>query len=173
MKKKTVVTILSLALSAMVLAGCGSSQEPAPAADYEEPTYAAAYADEVDEGPAEIAEPTDDESYGLADVAGENDDFGRPPEDECAEWDTDGAEEEVEVAETGEVEGIIILQNYFYHGDDGASNIYVYSIESINPATGESAKGVDKKLWFLFPQQRNGRCVISPLRICRFFILLF
>lgn len=37
----------------------------------------------------------------------------------------------------------------------------------------EITTGVDKKLWFLFPQQRNGRCVISPLRICRFFILLF
>lgn len=139
MKKKTVVTILTLALSAMVFAGCGSSQESAAAASYEESTGPAVYADEVGEELAEIAEP-DDVSKGLIDVAGENDDFSRPPEDECAEWDTDGAEEEVEVAETGEVEGIIVLKNYFYHADDGISNIFVYSIESINPATGESAK---------------------------------
>lgn len=46
-------------------------------------------------------------------------------------------------------------------------------MDEIDGAETESIQGVDKKLWFLFPQQRNGRCVISPLRICRFFILLF
>ena len=114
MKKKTVVTILTLALSAMVFAGCGSSQESAAAAaSYEESTGPAVYADEVGEEPAEIAEP-DDVSKGLTDVTGENDDFGRPPEDECAEWEEDdGIEEEVVVAETGEIEGIIVVQNYF------------------------------------------------------------
>ena len=140
MKKKVLATVVTLALSAMVFAGCGSSQESAAAASYEESTGPAVYADEVDEEPAEIAEP-DDASQGLTDVTGENDDFGRPPEDECAEWEEDdGIEEEVVVAETGEIEGIIVVQNYFYHADDGISNIFVYSIESINPATGESAK---------------------------------
>ena len=140
MKKKTIVTILTLALSAMVFAGCGSSQESATAASYEESTGPAVYADEVGEEPAEIAEP-DDASRELIDVTGENDDFGRPPEDECAEWEEDdGIEEEVVVAETGEIEGIIVVQNYFYHADDGISNIFVYSIESINPDTGESTK---------------------------------
>lgn len=138
MKKKTIVTILTLALSAMVFAGCGSSQEPATAS-YEE-TGPAVYADEVGEEPAEIAEP-DDVSKELIDVTGENDDFGRPPEDECAEWEEDdGIEEEVVVAETGEIEGIIVVQNYFYHADDGVSNIFVYSVQAVNPNTGESTK---------------------------------
>lgn len=137
MKKKTIVTILTLALSAMVLAGCGSSQEPATAS-YEE-TGPAVYADEAEEEPAISTEPAT--SVGLEDVTGENDDFGRPPEDECVAWEEDdGIEEEVVVAETGEIEGIIVVQNYFYHADDGINNIFVYSIESINPATGESAK---------------------------------
>lgn len=140
MKKKTVVTILTLALSAMVFAGCGSSQESAAAASYEESTGPAVYADEVGEELAEIAEP-DDVSKGLIDVTGENDDFGRPPEDECAEWEEDdGIEEEVVVAETGEIEGIIVVQNYFYHADDGVSNIFVYSVQAVNPNTGESTK---------------------------------
>lgn len=140
MKKKTVVTILTLALSAMVFAGCGSSQESAAAASYEESTGPAVYADEVGEELAEIAEP-DDVSKGLIDVTGENDDFGRPPEDECAEWEEDdGIEEEVVVAETGEIEGIIVVQNYFYHADDGVSNIFVYSVQAVNPNTGESTE---------------------------------
>ncbi len=140
MKKKVLATVVTLALSAMVFAGCGSSQESATAASYEESTGPAVYADEVGEEPAEIAEP-DDASRELIDVTGENDDFGRPPEDECAEWEEDdGIEEEVVIAETGEIEGIIVVQNYFYHADDGISNIFVYSIESINPTTGESAK---------------------------------
>ena len=140
MKKKTIVTILTLALSAMVFAGCGSSQESAAAASYEESTGPAVYADEVGEELAEIAEP-DDVSKGLIDVTGENDDFGRPPEDECAEWEEDdGIEEEVVVAETGEIEGIIVVQNYFYHADDGVSNIFVYSVQAVNPNTGESTK---------------------------------
>ena len=129
MKKKTIVTILTLALCVTTLVGCGSGQEPAPAANYEEPTDAAAYADEVDEEPAEIAEP-DDVSKGLIDVAGENDDFGRPPEDECIAWEEDENIEEATIAETGEIEGIIVVQNYFYHADDGVSNIFVYSVQA-------------------------------------------
>lgn len=137
MKKKVLATVVTLALSAMVLAGCGSSQEPATAS-YEE-TGPAVYADEAEEEPAISTEPAT--SVGLEDVTGENDDFGRPPEDECVAWEEDdGIEEEVVVAETGEIEGIIVVQNYFYHADDGINNIFVYSIESINPATGESAK---------------------------------
>lgn len=137
MKKKTVVTILTLALSAMVLAGCGSSQEPATAS-YEE-TGPAVYADEAEEEPAISTEPAT--SVGLEDVTGENDDFGRPPEDECVAWEEDdGIEEEVVVAETGEIEGIIVVQNYFYHADDGVSNIFVYSVQAVNPNTGESTK---------------------------------
>ena len=80
-------------------------------------------------------------SVGLEDVTGENDDFGRPPEDECVAWEEDdGIEEEVVVAETGEIEGIIVVQNYFYHADDGVSNIFVYSVQAVNPNTGESTK---------------------------------
>lgn len=138
MKKKTVVTILTLALSAMVFAGCGSSQESAAAASYEE-TGPAVYADEAEEEPAISTEPAT--SVGLEDVTGENDDFGRPPEDECVAWEEDdGIEEEVVVAETGEIEGIIVVQNYFYHADDGVSNIFVYSVQAVNPNTGESTK---------------------------------
>lgn len=138
MKKKVLATVVTLALSAMVLAGCGSSQESA-AASYEESTGPAVYADEVGEEPAEIAEP-DDVSKGLIDVAGENDDFGRPPEDECIAWEEDENIEEATIAETGEIEGIIAVQNYFYHADDGVSNIFVYSVQAVNPNTGESTK---------------------------------
>ena len=128
----------------MVFAGCGSSQESAAAASYEESTGPAVYADEVGEEPAEIAEP-DDASQGLTDVTGENDDFGRPPEDECIAWEEDENIEdenieEATIAETGEIEGIIVVQNYFYHADDGVSNIFVYSVQAVNPNTGESTK---------------------------------
>ncbi len=137
MKKKVLATVVTLALSAMVLAGCGSSQEPATAS-YEE-TGPAVYADEAEEEPAISTEPAT--SVGLEDVTGENDDFGRPPEDECVAWEEDdGIEEEVVVAETGEIEGIIVVQNYFYHADDGVSNIFVYSVQAVNPNTGESTK---------------------------------
>ena len=52
MKKKVLATVVTLALSAMVLAGCGSSQEPATAS-YEE-TGPAVYADEAQHGAGHI-----------------------------------------------------------------------------------------------------------------------
>lgn len=130
MKKKVLATVVTLALSTMALAGCGSGQESATAASYDESTGPAVYADEVDDGPAEIAEPTDGESYGLADVAGENDDFGRPPEDECAVWEEGEDIEEVTVAETGEIEGIIVLTMYPSH-----SQLCVV-VDTVNPNNG-------------------------------------
>ncbi len=126
MKKKVLATVVTLALSTMVLAGCGSSQEPATAS-YEE-TGPAVYADEAEEEPAISTEPAT--SVGLEDVTGENDDFGRPPEDECAVWEEGEDIEEVTVAETGEIEGIIVLTMYPSH-----SQLCVV-VDTVNPNNG-------------------------------------
>lgn len=129
------VTILTLALGAMMLAGCGSSQESGVTANYEESTGPAVYADEVDEEPEEITEP-DDESYGLADVTGENDDFGRVPEDEQIPWDEEYAEqEEDEALAAGEVEGIVVAQ-----GSWQGLSTFQFTIFTINPETGASRR---------------------------------
>ena len=126
MKKKVLATVVTLALSAMVLAGCGSSQEPATAS-YEE-TGPAVYADEVEEEPAISTEPAT--SVGLEDVTDENDDFGRPPEDECIAWEEDENIEEATIAETGEIEGIIVLTMYPSH-----SQLCVV-VDTVNPNNG-------------------------------------
>ncbi len=126
MKKKVLATVVTLALSTMVLAGCGSSQEPATAS-YEE-TGPAVYADEVEEEPAISTEPAT--SVGLEDVTDENDDFGRPPEDECIAWEEDENIEEATIAETGEIEGIIVLTMYPSH-----SQLCVV-VDTVNPNNG-------------------------------------
>lgn len=128
MRKKFFATVVTLALCATTLVGCGSSAESS--VNHEEPA-APASADVVEETPATSVEPGDI-SYGLADVTGENDDFGHVPEDECVPWDTESAEEVV-VPETGEVEGIIVLQG------DYKSNSFAPSfvVSAIDPQTGD------------------------------------
>ncbi len=128
--KRKILTVLLVTIAYITLVGCGSNQESGVTANYEESTGPAVYADEVGEAPAEIAEP-DDVSQGLADVTGENDDFGRPPEDECVTWEEDeDVEEEVVIAETGEIEGIIVLTMYPSH-----SQLCVV-VDAVNPNNG-------------------------------------
>ena len=125
--KRKILTVLLATIAYTTLVGCGSSQEPATAS-YEE-TGPAVYADEAEEEPAISTEPAT--SVGLEDVTGENDDFGRPPEDECVAWEEDdGIEEEVVVAETGEIEGIIVLTMYPSH-----SQLCVV-VDTVNPNNG-------------------------------------
>lgn len=130
MRRKLFATVVTLALCVITLVGCGSSTESSA---LNEEAITPASADIVEETSATNAE-TDDISYGLADVTGENDDFGHMPEDECVPWDTESTEEEV-VSETGEVEGIIVLQ-----GDWRDQSVLSYTVYAVNPDTGVSQK---------------------------------
>lgn len=127
--KKLIAIVVTLALCAITLVGCGSSTE---SANYETPASAA----DIPAGNDELEEPTLEVADVYQEEVEDEVDFGRPPEDECVPWD-ESAEEEV-IPDTGEIEGIIVLQNSFYHAGDGVSNIFVYSISSINPNSGQS-----------------------------------
>ncbi len=136
---------MALVLCTTTLVGCGHKNDSSPApADYVE-SDGPAITDGSDTGKNVTATPYTNEQGEILmqapndDIIG-NEDFEQEPEEENASLDAESIEEEVVVAETGEIEGIIVVQNYFYHADDGISNIFVYSIESINPTTGESAK---------------------------------
>lgn len=126
MKKKVIVIILTLALCAATLVGCGSSTELS--ANYEEPTSAedtSAGNDEIEESALEVADVYQEE-------AEDEVDFSCPPEDECVPWDTESTEKEV-VPEADEIEGIIVLQG------DYKSNTYAPSfvVSAIDPQTGD------------------------------------
>lgn len=123
--RKVFVTILTLALSATMLVGCGSSQPTAAAPTYEEPTDAAAFADEVEEEPVITTEPAT--TAGLEGVTGENDDFGRPPEDECVAWEEEAEEE------ASNIDGVIVLQA------DYKTNSFAptFVVSAIDPQTGD------------------------------------
>ncbi len=144
MKRKIFATVMALVLCTTTLVGCGHKNDSSPApADYVE-SDGPAITDGSDTGKNVTATPYTNEQGEILmqapndDIIG-NEDFEQAPKEENASLDAESMEEEV-LSETGEIEGIIVVQNYFYHADDGISNIFVYSIESINPATGESAK---------------------------------
>ena len=144
MKRKIFATVMALVLCTTTLVGCGHKNDSSPApADYVE-SDGPAITDGSDTGKNVTATPYTNEQGEILmqapndDIIG-NEDFEQAPKEENASLDAESMEEEV-LSETGEIEGIIVVQNYFYHADDGISNIFVYSIESINPDTGESTK---------------------------------
>lgn len=132
MKTRFLTAVVTLALGATMLGGCGRSQEPSPANEVS--TGPAVYADEVEEEPEpaiSVDEPAT--SSGLAEVAGENDDFGRPPEDECVEWEEEEGGEEEKVQENNKAEGIIMLQV-----DWTSLSVIDCAIYAVNPSTNAS-----------------------------------
>ncbi len=145
MKRKIFATVMALVLCTTTLVGCGHKNDSSPApADYVE-SDGPAITDGSDTGKNVTATPYTNEQGEILmqapndDIIG-NEDFEQEPEEENASLDAESIEEEVVVAETGEIEGIIVVQNYFYHADDGVSNIFVYSVQAVNPNTGESTK---------------------------------
>lgn len=142
MRKKIVAVMLVVAVSAMTLVGCGHGndtssasaecvEDTGPAIPDDSDSIATTTKPYVNEdGEMLIQAPNDD--------ANEDYDFGTPSEDDLVPWDkmdNEGVVEEMPV-ETGEIEGIVVLQALSYHGDDDMSNIFVYSIQCINPDTG-------------------------------------
>ncbi len=146
MRKKILVTLLTIALSASML-GCGSSHdsstdggsyavedtvdtsvlEPAvPGVDvYEEPTM-----------PGDTEESSVVETYvvdgsNATDIPDDDPGFGRPPEEDCIDYG--GSEEVAEVNNVEDIEGIIVAQETW----DNVSSIY-YTIYAIDPVTGAS-----------------------------------
>lgn len=124
MKRVFIAIVVTLALCAITLVGCGSSTE---SANYETPASAA----DIPAGNDELEEPTLEVADVYQEEVEDEVDFGRPPEDECVPWD-ESAEEEV-IPDTGEIEGIIVLQG------DYKSNAYAPSfvVSAIDPQTGD------------------------------------
>lgn len=124
MKREFIATVVTLALCAATLVGCGNSTE---STSYEAP----ASAEDIPAGNDEIDEPTLKVADTYQGEAEDEVDFGRPPEDECVPWDVESAEEVV--PEKGEIEGVIVLQG------DYKSNAYAPSfvVSAIDPQTGD------------------------------------
>lgn len=144
MRKKFVLLLLTVTMSAMTLVGCGHGNDASStSAEYAEDTGPAI---PDDSNSATITtEPCMNEDGEVLTQAPNDDidedyDFGRSPEEDLVPWDEMENEDVVEEmpAEVGEIEGIVVLQTLSYHGDDGISNIFVYSIQCINPDTGSS-----------------------------------
>ncbi len=145
MKKRFFATVLTLALSAVMLMGCGSSPAEAetdPAnipAEFAEPAGSDGSAI-PDDSTAETTSNTyvvneqDEAITQFPNDNGMDDDFGRPPEEDLVSWDVEAGEEDVteEVLVTGEVEGIIMLQ-----ADWGSDVVPTFTVSAINPDTGE------------------------------------
>lgn len=148
MKKRFFATVLTLALSAVMLMGCGSS----PAEAETDPANI----------PAEFAEPAESDGPAIPDDStaeatsntyvvneqgeaitqfpndnGMDDDFGRPPEEDLVPWDVEESEEDVaeEVPVTGEIEGIVVAQ-----GSWQGLSTFQFTIFAINPETGASRR---------------------------------
>lgn len=133
MRKRFLVTMLAVVLSATVLVGCGSGNDTPAEAMASSPA-----ADTATPMPEETPVTAATEAPKMTESESVNDDgFGRPPEDECVSDDWIGEEPtestEVAITEPGEVEGIIILQaNY-------KSNAFAPSfvVSAVNPDTGD------------------------------------
>lgn len=177
MKKRFFATVLTLALSAVMLMGCGSS----PAEAETDPANI----------PAEFAEPAESDGSAIPDDStgettsntyvvneqgeaitqfpndnGMDDDFGRPPEEDLVSWDgmeegEENATEEVPV--TGEVEGIIVLQADW-------SDLYcpTYTVSAINPESGDYHEV--SSFWFdsVFERTNPEYTIVPALQFARY-----
>lgn len=176
MKKRFFATVLTLALSAVMLMGCGSS----PAEAETDPANI----------PAEFAEPAESDGPAIPDDStgettsntyvvneqgeaitqfpndnGMDDDFGRPPEEDLVPWDVEAGEEDVteEVPVTGEVEGIIVLQADW-------SDLYcpTYTVSAINPESGDYHEV--SSFWFdsVFERTNPEYTIVPALQFARY-----
>lgn len=135
MKRKIFATVMALVLCAATLVGCGSSADSSAKGSSEEPTASPeVVVEETEEAPTASPEPSNNIE---ANIQKDTNELTEDETEQVPEEESISVEEEV-VPETGEAEGIIILQNYFYHADDGVSNIFVYSVSNVNPTTGTS-----------------------------------
>lgn len=137
MRKKVVMMLLMVAMSAMTLAGCGKS-------DYGNPpglAYDAGVADTFKDDlagygdPAEIDEEFNNQENEVVIETEADTDFGRPSEEDLVPWDemeSETADEEME-PETGEAKGIIVLQV------DWKSNTFAptFVVSAIDSNTGD------------------------------------
>ncbi len=112
MRKKIVAVMLVVAVSAMTLVGCGHGNDTSSAsAECVEDTGPAIPEDVVNH-PEETSAIIEGET--TTDVAEDDYDFGRPPEEDLVPWDEMESEDDTEEisAETGEIEGIVVLTLY-------------------------------------------------------------
>ncbi len=169
MKKRFFATVLTLALSAVMLMGCGSSPAEAetdPAnipAEFAEPAESDGPAI-PDDSTAETTSNTyvvNEQDEAITQFPNDNsmdDDFGRPPEEDLVSWDVEESEEDVaeEVPVTGEIEGIIVVQ-----ADWRNQSVLSYTVFAVDPETGGSQE-VSQFHFTDINQSNNAEYAIHP-----------
>ncbi len=176
MKKRFFATVLTLALSAVMLMGCGSS--PAEA-ETDPANISAEFAEPAESDGSAIPDDSTGETTSNTYVVNEqgeaitqfpndngmDDDFGRPPEEDLVSWDVEAGEEDVteEVPVTGEVDGIIVLQADW-------SDLYcpTYTVSAINPESGDYHEV--SNFWFdsVFERTNPEYTIVPALQFARY-----
>lgn len=149
MKRKFFATVVTLALSAVMLVGCGSSSAETAINTDDAPAEFADTADYVESDEPAIPDDSDTDNVDVEpyvneqgevltqapnDDIAENDNFGQAPEEDIVSWDEmtedeEDATEEAPVA--GDIEGIIVLQA------DWRTGVPIFTVSAINPDTGD------------------------------------
>lgn len=114
MSKKVVMMLLTMAMSAMTLVGCGKSDYGNPPGLAYDAGVAESFKDDLvgDGNLAEIDETSNNLEDEVVEAEGDDTEFGRPPEEDLVPWDEMGSEgvDGETGSETGEAKGIIMLQ---------------------------------------------------------------
>lgn len=145
MKRKVFATMIALMMSAVMLVGCGSSNDdlaaynvddgPAIPDDSETENMVGATNQYINEQGEILTQAPNDGSIGKSDdiASGEEDiAFGHVPEEDIVPWDEMGDEETKKApTEVGEAKGIMILQVDYRTGTPS------FIVSAINPDTGD------------------------------------